>query len=86
MDAEDLAVLSSLVQDAVFPASEMRWDRGKRRFALLLNRVRWEADVSPSGIASLLVDVDYTATSSWAVRRNTRWQVSSTNATAMIAR
>lgn len=42
MDAEDLKVLSSLTQDAVFPASEMRWQRSKSRFALLLNRVRWE--------------------------------------------
>ena len=42
LDAEDLQVLSSLCQDAVFPASEMRWDRAAGRFALLLNRVRWE--------------------------------------------
>jgi hypothetical protein len=42
MDTEDLKVISSLVQDAVFPASEMRWERAAGRFALLLNRVRWE--------------------------------------------
>jgi hypothetical protein len=42
LDDDDLAVLSSLTQDAVFPASEMRWDRKARRFALLLNRFRWE--------------------------------------------
>lgn len=42
VDSDDLAVISALVQDAVFPASEMRWDRKNRRFALLLNRVRWE--------------------------------------------
>lgn len=42
MDAEDLQVVSSLVQDAVFPASEMRWISGDRRFALLVNRFRWE--------------------------------------------
>jgi len=42
LDVEDLTVLSSLTQDAVFPASEMRWDRKARRFALLLNRFRWE--------------------------------------------
>jgi len=41
-DAEDLAVLSALVQDAVFPIAEMRWQTGKRRFALLINRFRWE--------------------------------------------
>lgn len=42
LDAEDLRVISSLAQDAVFPITEMRWDRRKRRFALLLNRFRWE--------------------------------------------
>jgi hypothetical protein len=41
-DAEDLAVISSLVQDAVFPGSEMAWQPKRRRFALLLNRFRWE--------------------------------------------
>jgi hypothetical protein len=35
-------VLAALVQDAVFPATEMTWDRRRRRFALLLNRFRWE--------------------------------------------
>ena len=34
LDGEDLTVLSSLAQDAVFPASEMKWDRKARRFAV----------------------------------------------------
>ena len=42
LDAEDLSVLSALVQDAIFPGSEMRWLPKERRFALLLNRFRWE--------------------------------------------
>ena len=42
MDAEDLAVVAALVQDAIFPAGEMRWDRKARRFAILLNCFRWE--------------------------------------------
>lgn len=41
-DAKDLEVISALVQDAVFPASEMSWRTSERRFALLLNRFRWE--------------------------------------------
>jgi hypothetical protein len=41
-DAEDLQVISALAQDAVFPASEMRWTPADRRFAVLLNRFRWE--------------------------------------------
>lgn len=42
LDAEDLSVMAALAQDAVFPASEMRWDSKARRFAILLNRFRWE--------------------------------------------
>ena len=42
LDSDDLNIVASLVQDAVFPASEMKWDQHARRFALLLNRFRWE--------------------------------------------
>ena len=42
LDTDDLQVISSLVQDAVFPITEMRWEARARRFALLLNRFRWE--------------------------------------------
>lgn len=42
MDDEDLQVLSALCQDAVFPSTEMQWQRGKARFGILLNRFRWE--------------------------------------------
>lgn len=42
LDSEDLSVMAALVQDAVFPAAEMKWDRKARRFAILLNRFRWE--------------------------------------------
>jgi hypothetical protein len=39
---EDLPVLAALVQDAVFPITEMTYARPRRRFAILLNRFRWE--------------------------------------------
>lgn len=42
LDGEDLQVIASLVQDAVFPVTEMKWDRAAGRFALMLNRFRWE--------------------------------------------
>ncbi|WP_417259617.1 DUF2948 family protein [Celeribacter sp.] len=42
LDAEDLTVISALVQDAVVPVGEMSYDANKRRFAMLLNRFRWE--------------------------------------------
>ncbi len=41
-NAEDIAVLSALLQDAVFPVTEMAWTPAKHRFSLLVNRVRWE--------------------------------------------
>lgn len=42
LEADDLEVLSALTQDAVFPITEMRYDAKARRFALLINRFRWE--------------------------------------------
>ena len=42
LDNDDLKVLSALAQDAVFPVTEMSWRASERRFALLLNRFRWE--------------------------------------------
>lgn len=43
-DGEDLKVISALVQDAVLPVTEMQWRAKERRFAMLLNRFRWEED------------------------------------------
>lgn len=42
LEAADLEVISSLVQDAVFPITEISWRARQRRFALLVNRFRWE--------------------------------------------
>ncbi len=42
LGAEDLPVMAALVQDAVFPITEMAYARPRRRFAVLLNRFRWE--------------------------------------------
>jgi hypothetical protein len=39
---EDLAVMAALVQDAVLPITEIRYDPRSRRLALLVNRFRWE--------------------------------------------
>lgn len=64
LDAEDLQVVSSLVQDAVFPATEMRWDRRQRRFAVLVNRFRWEdarAGSAPERVRAVLLVEDVMA-------------------------
>lgn len=41
-DADDLQVISTLAQDAVFPITEMTWQARHQRFGLLVNRFRWE--------------------------------------------
>lgn len=59
LDADDLSVVSSLVQDAVFPITEMTWRAKDRRFAVLVNRFRWEDGPTrmqnPERVQSLLV-------------------------------
>lgn len=56
-DADDLRVIATLAQDAVFPIGEMTWDRRRRRFALLLNRFRWEEAAArpPERVQAVLV-------------------------------
>lgn len=41
-DAEDLKIISALVQDAVLTAADLKYTAKRREFALLLNRFRWE--------------------------------------------
>lgn len=41
-DAEDLKIIAALVQDAVLPVTELKYDAKRHRFALMLNRFRWE--------------------------------------------
>lgn len=43
-DPADLAVISAHLQDALVPVSDMAWLKGERRFLLLANRFRWEAE------------------------------------------
>lgn len=42
-DAEDLAVISSCVQDALVPLGDMRYERAGGTFILAINRFRWES-------------------------------------------
>lgn len=65
LDAGDLEVISGLVQDAVFPASEMTWDRPRRRFGILLNRFRWERGTrDPERVQAVLAIEDVTRVAS----------------------
>jgi len=55
-DADDLQVISALVQDSVLPSSEISWLPNESRFALLLNRFRWEGKTRKSErVQSVLV-------------------------------
>ena len=69
LDADDLQVIASLCQDAVFPVSEMAWDRRKRRFSLLLNRFRWEVATAPERVQSVLSFEDVLAVRSQGIDR-----------------
>ena len=41
-DAEDLAVISACVQDALVSVRDLAYDRDARNFVLVANRFRWE--------------------------------------------
>jgi hypothetical protein len=42
-DADDLAVISAALQDAVAHVGDIEWDARGRRVTIALNRYRWEA-------------------------------------------
>jgi len=69
--AEDLGVLAALVQDAVLPVTEIRFEAKARRLSMLINRFRWEdkAQAEAEGrpyerVQSLLVLSDVTQVAS----------------------
>ena len=72
LDEGDLKVLAALVQDAVFPAAEMTWDRRRRRFAILLNRFRWEeiGRRPPERVQAVLVIEDAMRVASQGIARD----------------
>jgi hypothetical protein len=41
-DADDLAVISAVVQDALVAVKDLTFDRDAKRFMLVANRFRWE--------------------------------------------
>lgn len=73
-EAEDLQVISALVQDAVLPVTEIRWQKSARRLGLLVNRLRREE--APRGaverVQAVLVIDGVTAVSSQGVDRSDR--------------
>jgi hypothetical protein len=51
---DDLNIFSALTQDSVVRVGTMHYDQRARRFGLLLNRYRWEADRQRARIRTLL--------------------------------
>jgi hypothetical protein len=45
-DAEDLAVISAILQDALVTVGEMAYLPEDKRFVLIANRFRWEPDIA----------------------------------------
>ncbi len=48
-DIEDYEVLSSLVQDAAIPTSEMKFDKVEKQFFLVCSRFSWEKRLQNKG-------------------------------------
>jgi len=53
-DADDLAVISAMVQDALVPIADMAYLTEEKRFVLALNRYRWDRPEKPSRTHALL--------------------------------
>jgi hypothetical protein len=49
LDAEDLAVISAHLQDAVLQVADIVYQRSERRFVAMANRFDWEAAVGAAG-------------------------------------
>ena len=48
-DIEDYEVLSSLIQDAAIPISEMKFDKVEKQFFLVCSRFSWESKLQNKG-------------------------------------
>jgi DUF2948 family protein len=48
-DADDLAVISAVVQDALVSVKDLTYDRDAQRFTLVANRFRWEGKHDGAG-------------------------------------
>ena len=79
LDAEELLVISALIQDAVLVGGDMKWEPKARRLSFLINRFRWEDRGLTSGqgrsferARALLIISDVTSVASQKVNRADR--------------
>jgi hypothetical protein len=76
-DADDLAVISAALQDAVAKIGDIRWDASARTLTLACNRFRWEAAGPKKGerIRSALQLGDVTGVQARKLRRDAKGAV-----------
>ena len=79
-DAEDLAVISAALQDAVAKIGDIRWDASARTLTLACNRFRWESGAQKGGrkgerIRSALQLGDVTGVQARKLRRDAKGAV-----------
>ncbi len=56
-DVEDCEVLSSLIQDAAIPTSEMKFDKNEKKFFLVCSRFSWERKLQNKGNKRILTGI-----------------------------
>lgn len=81
-DSDDLTIISALIQDAVLPLKEITWQPQARRFAMLVNRFRWEDKTQAENtkrtyerIQSVIVIEDVNNVASMGVNRTQKEQI-----------
>jgi hypothetical protein len=76
-DADDLAVISAALQDAVAKIGDIRWDASARTLTLACNRFRWEVASKKRGerIRSALQLGDVTGVQARKLRRDAKGAV-----------
>ena len=67
-DADDLAVISACVQDALVSVRDLAYDREARTFVLVANRFRWEAAGEARGFERTLCGITFGEVESVAYR------------------
>ncbi|MGR3480509.1 DUF2948 family protein [Salipiger marinus] len=75
LDAEDLQVLSALLQDSVLTVADMSFERRQRRLVLLVNRLRREEGAEglpPERVRAVLVVEHVLGVASQGVQREAR--------------
>lgn len=60
LDADDLAVISTHVQDARVQSSDIIWRQGEKRLVVGMSRLDWEQTLAGEAEPRRLISVSYT--------------------------